>query len=253
MLDVHVPHKSDHTWTDFFIHISTIVIGLLIAIGLEQTVEYFHHRELASHAREMLAQENEINRRFLERNIYAIKLHQNYLFNDLLVLGRARAHKLNPDDKIVYWHPYYSFLEFSWQTIHESGAAAWLSFDELHRYSRAYSEQQFFNAKEEEAGTRLQRAQTVFYRGPQDRFRYDLAPSSSNAFGDSGEAAARASLENQAPGADRIAGLTPAQMDELERAIQEGIYEDDRLISICGNIQTSYSSLPSAKNSEPAK
>jgi hypothetical protein len=43
MLDVHVPHKTEHTWTDFIIHIATITVGLFIAIGLEQTVEYFHH------------------------------------------------------------------------------------------------------------------------------------------------------------------------------------------------------------------
>jgi hypothetical protein len=38
MLDVHPPHKAAHTFKDFFIHIATIVIGLLIAVGLEQTV-----------------------------------------------------------------------------------------------------------------------------------------------------------------------------------------------------------------------
>ena len=45
MLDVHPPHASVHSWKDFFIHIATIVIGLLIAVGLEQTVEFFHHRD----------------------------------------------------------------------------------------------------------------------------------------------------------------------------------------------------------------
>jgi hypothetical protein len=45
MLDVHAPHETIHTWKSFFIHIATIVIGLLIAIALEQTVEYLHHRE----------------------------------------------------------------------------------------------------------------------------------------------------------------------------------------------------------------
>jgi len=42
MLDVHPAHHAASTWRDFFIHIATIVIGLLIAIGLEQTVEHFH-------------------------------------------------------------------------------------------------------------------------------------------------------------------------------------------------------------------
>ena len=42
MLDVHPPHSATHTWRDFFIHIATICIGLLIAVGLEQTVEAVH-------------------------------------------------------------------------------------------------------------------------------------------------------------------------------------------------------------------
>jgi len=46
MLDVHPPHHSTTTWRDFFIHIATICIGLLIAIGLEQSVEALHrHHE----------------------------------------------------------------------------------------------------------------------------------------------------------------------------------------------------------------
>ena len=39
MLDVHPPHEAAHTWKDFFIHIATIVVGLLIAVSFEQTVE----------------------------------------------------------------------------------------------------------------------------------------------------------------------------------------------------------------------
>jgi hypothetical protein len=42
MLDVHPALHATTTWR-FFIHIATIVIGLLIAIGLEQTVELIHH------------------------------------------------------------------------------------------------------------------------------------------------------------------------------------------------------------------
>jgi len=56
MFDVHAPHESIRTWKGFFIHIATIVVGLLIAIGLEQTVEAIHHsnerRELIREMRE---------------------------------------------------------------------------------------------------------------------------------------------------------------------------------------------------------
>jgi hypothetical protein len=43
MFDVHAPHAAVHTWKDFFVHIATITIGLLIAIALEQCVESLHH------------------------------------------------------------------------------------------------------------------------------------------------------------------------------------------------------------------
>ena len=45
MLDVHPPHNPTHTWAGFFIHIATIVVGLLIVVGLEQTVERPHRHD----------------------------------------------------------------------------------------------------------------------------------------------------------------------------------------------------------------
>ncbi len=66
MLDVHPPHQPAHTWKHFFIHIATIVIGLLIAVGLEQTVELIHHHEQARQLGESLDQEIEKNLAILE-------------------------------------------------------------------------------------------------------------------------------------------------------------------------------------------
>ena len=58
MLEVHAPHASVHTWKDFLIHIVTIVIGLLIAVALEQTVEFFHHRHEVAETRAALPHTN---------------------------------------------------------------------------------------------------------------------------------------------------------------------------------------------------
>jgi hypothetical protein len=46
MLDVHPQHAALHGWKDFWIHLATITIGLLIAIGLEQSVEALHRLHL---------------------------------------------------------------------------------------------------------------------------------------------------------------------------------------------------------------
>ena len=57
MLDVHPPEHAAHSWRDFFIHIATIVVGLLIAVGIEQTVEWIHHRHQLREAREAIHEE----------------------------------------------------------------------------------------------------------------------------------------------------------------------------------------------------
>jgi hypothetical protein len=58
MLDVHPPHHAASTWRDFFVHIATIVLGLLIAVGLEQTVEAIHHRHQRHQLQEDLHEES---------------------------------------------------------------------------------------------------------------------------------------------------------------------------------------------------
>jgi hypothetical protein len=57
MLEVHPPHQAARNWRDFFIHIATIVLGLLIAIGLEQMVERIHEHYELRVAREALERE----------------------------------------------------------------------------------------------------------------------------------------------------------------------------------------------------
>jgi hypothetical protein len=69
MLDVHPPHESIHTWRSFFIHIVTIVIGLLIAVSLEQTVEFFHHRHQREQLEAALQRDGRANLEYIEGDI----------------------------------------------------------------------------------------------------------------------------------------------------------------------------------------
>jgi hypothetical protein len=81
MLDVHPAHHAAQTWRDFFIHIATIVLGLIIAVGLEQTVEYIHHRHQARDARKNILDEMSIN-------LDIIQYNQKNLAETLQRLGR---------------------------------------------------------------------------------------------------------------------------------------------------------------------
>ena len=67
MLDVHPPHTPTHSWRDFFIHVGTICVGLLIAVGLEQTVEAVHRQRERNELRESLRRESDQVARDCER------------------------------------------------------------------------------------------------------------------------------------------------------------------------------------------
>jgi hypothetical protein len=236
MLDVHPPHEAAHTWKDFFIHVGTICVGLLIAIGLEQTVEIFHHRHEAHHARETLAEEIKLNDQTQRNQQYILAMHDEYLYNDLLVLGRLRSHTLLPTDRIVLFHPYVALADSAWKTVQESGAVALLPYDEISRYDEIYALQTIYNTTSEDSLAALQNAQTTFYQGPSDRFddakfARDVRPGA--IFGKYGDAMAHAAFEDQAPGPEKILRLTPAQVDRLEIAIQQGIYQDEKLMNRC--------------------
>jgi len=69
MLDVHAPHETLHRWKDFLTYIAAIVVGLLIAFGLEQTVEYFHHRHQREQLAEALQREGEANRGYIKGDL----------------------------------------------------------------------------------------------------------------------------------------------------------------------------------------
>ena len=43
-MEVHPPEHPILTWKQFLVHMSTVCLGLLIAIGLDQAVEFAHHR-----------------------------------------------------------------------------------------------------------------------------------------------------------------------------------------------------------------
>jgi hypothetical protein len=242
MREIHAPHEAIHTWKDFFIHIATIVIGLLIAIGLEQTVEYIHHHQQAKHAREMLQQEMERNRKFLETNIFTTQMSLKHHTEDIEILQRLRKHALTPGDRLITIHPYETFADASWQTVHESGAAAFLPPEELESYASLYRTTDQFVVEVVESNRDLGRVATVL-GGEEiapDRLTAERGRLTIDADGQSGEAAAELAYFRLGHGPEDLTPLTPAQIDRLELALQAAIYDDQRLLTRCRTIKHGY-------------
>jgi hypothetical protein len=102
MLDVHLPHKAAHTWVDFFIHVATICVGLLIAIGLEQTVEVFHHRNQVCELEEQMHEVLENDRQFVAKDREILRGSRAWLIDLQLAIIARRQGKAGgqppPDD-----------------------------------------------------------------------------------------------------------------------------------------------------------
>jgi hypothetical protein len=124
MLDVHPPHEATHTWKDFLLHIATIVIGLLIAIGLEQTVEYFHHRHQIADAREALREErtNDISNFVQDGRIFkneTMRFQTN--LNVLLYIQQHPKAKSSDWPGAINWHNNNrTYSNSAWTTIQRS-------------------------------------------------------------------------------------------------------------------------------------
>ncbi len=96
MLDVHPPHAPTHTWKDFFIHVGTICVGLLIAVALEQTVEFIHHAHQRSELLEDLQRESDYNKAICEGNIPYFDQHLGWLLEVKAAVDQYRVDRTRP-------------------------------------------------------------------------------------------------------------------------------------------------------------
>jgi len=60
-MEVHAPEHAIHTRREFLIHMLAITLGLLIAIGLDQGVEYLHNHHLRHQLEENVLAEAQRN------------------------------------------------------------------------------------------------------------------------------------------------------------------------------------------------
>jgi hypothetical protein len=145
MLDVHAPHEPINTWKGFVLHIATIVIGLLIAVALEQTVEYFHHRHDVREARDALAAEHEENIHRYHDNVRGHLLRLANHNNDQRVLRYLLAHPGAPEDKLPGVMTFGEItlaepVEAAWSTVEHSEVASLLPPAELRDLATEYKE-----------------------------------------------------------------------------------------------------------------
>jgi hypothetical protein len=250
MLDVHPAHHAASTWRDFFIHIATIVLGLLIAVGLEQTVEYFHHRHLASEAREQLRSERETDETSNEVNIYTTERHERDLRRDLAILHAVKAHAPLPAGPFIIRRFWAVYAEESWLKIHQSGTINYLS-ENVAPIAYRYTNQEAFTTRVTESMEALYRASAVL-RGENDPPQITFDSSQTDVRFFRALVASHETLSEEAVQQGYaslvehtdLTKLAPADIDELERAIKVALVDDDALLSRCFIIKRNLQNNP---------
>jgi len=105
MIEVHAPHENIHTWKSFLIHIAAIVVGLLIAVTLEQTVELFHHRHQREQLEATLHKDGEANRGYVKTDIAVAQGVLAWALEQNATLERAA-----PTDPLTLRHMPHGFM-----------------------------------------------------------------------------------------------------------------------------------------------
>jgi len=144
MLDVHPPHNPTHTWRDFFIHIATIVLGLLIAIGLEQTVEYLHQRKLVAETRRALETERLININRFEANTKEFRREIVMLLNNRAVFVYLKQHPGAPESqwpaKLEWYQVFFVPRDSAWIRAQQDNVLSHLPDAEARHIASLYRE-----------------------------------------------------------------------------------------------------------------
>jgi hypothetical protein len=139
VIDVHPPHESIHGWRDFFIHLATITIGLLIALSLEGCVEWQHHRHLVHEAETSLRTEIKANEVQIASVLADVHKQQAILKQDVVILDqRIKNPAAKSDQQMSIGIRIVGLDNVSWKTAQNTGALAYMPYARAQEYEELY-------------------------------------------------------------------------------------------------------------------
>ncbi|HEY5105520.1 MAG TPA: hypothetical protein VII73_01975 [Caulobacteraceae bacterium] len=147
-MDIHKP-KAAHGWRDFASEIGTIVLGVLVALVLEQAVQTFREHRASAEARENVRLEIARNLAELKTRVDIQACLDRHLgeIGDLLV--RTGEGELKPQASWIGRPPFWSFPSGAWQAATGGGRTALLTRDEQLRLGGYYARFELIEREEE--------------------------------------------------------------------------------------------------------
>ena len=150
-MDIHPPDRPILSFKEFLVHIGTVTIGILIALSLEQLIEWRHHQNLIGEARDNIRAEIADNRRELAghiaetpKNIAGQEAVLQWIA-DIEKRGTSSIHSLKLETNLA------ELSSTSWTTAQAVGALALMDYAEVKRDAAVYQLQQEFEHLQREA------------------------------------------------------------------------------------------------------
>lgn len=144
MLDVHAPHEKIHGFGDFMLHLLTITIGLLIALGLEAGVEAVHHRHQREQAEATIRQEIRENRATLVKQQESVHREVENLARVLKYLEAQSKGQPGDPNGLSLAFTLMPLQDAAWRTAGATAVLNYVDFSHVERYATAYKVQDEF-------------------------------------------------------------------------------------------------------------
>ncbi|MGA7155871.1 MAG: hypothetical protein WBY53_03440 [Acidobacteriaceae bacterium] len=151
MIDVHAPNKPISNAGEFFLHLFTITIGLLIAVGIEAGVERYEHHELAAEARQTMTAEIRDNAHNADDALAAVDQEQKKMAQNVAAIEKVQLKPNDPANdhlNIDIGYRTVDMQDTAWRTAQATGALSYMPYKEAETFSDIYTDEQTFAASE---------------------------------------------------------------------------------------------------------
>ena len=150
-----------HGARDFFLHLFTITVGLLIALGLEGCVERQHQRHLVHEAEAGMRREIGENAKEIGSLRKQLADQEKQLDVDIDVLKRAKAHPGGKHELVAFTFRMQGFDDLTWKTAQTTGALALMPYGDATVYSGIYDQQDELYREQREIVVDVMRAASI--------------------------------------------------------------------------------------------
>jgi hypothetical protein len=152
-MEIHAPHHPTLTFKEALVHLCIVTTGILIALSLEGTLEWWHHRELVQETRERLEAEIRGNQESIQTVLKSLDpaktkfIHAIDVASDLSAPGKREeaASIFSPGTLNLASGMSFAFFNTAAHTTAEvTGAFGLMEYGDAFKYANTYDLQALY-------------------------------------------------------------------------------------------------------------